>query len=553
MRRLRGDQRLRIMNVPVHPDVLRLADPENDPPAALGGSAAPLMLEFNGMRIQCNTMQQMLELMNSLPVMKEKVSAGVMPDATAQATPETAVAHSAATPRDIALIRDMGEKPSNDPSMDVPSVASNGPMFPSSRLEKPDASDHQLAPALAALAAALSGLRTGTQLAVTAPEAPESENATPSSASLGEAMTNYLAHSQSTGVVIKTMDMRRALLECLATTFGKTTSMQEVADRFASQFWPQFAAMLRGRDGKRRSPKTLLSRLREFSFLFEFAEESRWVTHNPVDTMKLTIKTLKKAKTLSDGRYRSFKSAELSQVFDAIRFWRWNRRYPDQFWVPLISLHSGMRMGEIMQLEVQDFKVDIASGRPCIDIPEPTEKRRVKNKNAVRVVPIHCRLIELGLLDYVQAVRSSGSTHLFNFGRTRKDFQKDPSKNMSRHFASYLDKLDLNDPHLVFHSFRHTVATRLHREGLSLLDAMALLGHGIKDDAAKFGLSNWSAASGSAHLRYLHQDDDVGHRSDVRPDSKSGRLGSFIDAHLTFDLNWNELLRMACQVKPQPA
>jgi integrase len=75
------------------------------------------------------------------------------------------------------------------------------------------------------------------------------------------------------------------------------------------------------------------------------------------------------------------------------------------FWTPLIALFSGMRLGEILQLQRADVKLendvwffDISTG----------DGKSLKTASSKRRVPIHSTLLDLGLLDFVKSGQQSG-------------------------------------------------------------------------------------------------------------------------------------------------
>lgn len=109
----------------------------------------------------------------------------------------------------------------------------------------------------------------------------------------------------------------------------------------------------------------------------------------------------------------------------------------------------------------------------------------------MRRVPIHDKLLELGILDYRKAIADAGHVMLFLHLVDGKNGFK---KNMCRTFGSHLDapEVDVKNPLKVFHSFRHTVVTALTNEGVNDGLKKALVGHDT--DTRE-----------SAHDDYIHQ------------------------------------------------
>jgi integrase len=179
--------------------------------------------------------------------------------------------------------------------------------------------------------------------------------------------------------------------------------------------------------------------------------------------------------------YKPFTVAELKKIFKPDLYIN-KTKLPDLYWGPLIALFTGARAEEIASLDLS--QIYPVKGIYVIDILVG------KTANATRRVPIHDQLLELGLLDYVKAVKSAKYTKLFPHLQDGKNGYK---KNMCRQFGEYLDspEVDIVHPLKVFHSFRHTVVTLLTSEGVNEGLKRAMVGHDIDTKS-------------SAHDVYIH-------------------------------------------------
>jgi integrase len=83
-----------------------------------------------------------------------------------------------------------------------------------------------------------------------------------------------------------------------------------------------------------------------------------------------------------------------------------------RYWLPLIALYSGARLGEIAQLLIKDVrKID---EHWCFHICKHGDTRKsVKTAGSERVVPIHPELIRLGLIGYRERLAGDGHVSLF--------------------------------------------------------------------------------------------------------------------------------------------
>ncbi|MGQ5487081.1 hypothetical protein E4T25_18550, partial [Photobacterium damselae subsp. piscicida] len=103
----------------------------------------------------------------------------------------------------------------------------------------------------------------------------------------------------------------------------------------------------------------------------------------------------------------------------------------EDFWIPLILLFSGARTGEICQLMTRDIIQH--NGTWCIDINDRGEDRHLKTAASKRFVPIHHKLIDWGLLEYVEYRRKHSKVNLFDL--TPRGADKDWYKSFSVRFS----------------------------------------------------------------------------------------------------------------------
>lgn len=152
-----------------------------------------------------------------------------------------------------------------------------------------------------------------------------------------------------------------------------------------------------------------------------------------------------------------------------------------RFWIPLIALYSGMRVQEIALLRQRDVRHDW--GVDFFDLVEDRlSGRTLKTKGSVRRVPVHPFLIELGLLDYAAALPVEG----YLFPDLVKS-AKDPGDSTSKWFGRFLASLGIDDPNLVFHSFRHTFATGCRASGIAREQQEAIGGWVYRGTSGGYG------------------------------------------------------------------
>ncbi|HEY4254001.1 MAG TPA: site-specific integrase [Roseomonas sp.] len=163
--------------------------------------------------------------------------------------------------------------------------------------------------------------------------------------------------------------------------------------------------------------------------------------------------------------------AALDTVRAAPRDKRHRELSDDDWWIPRVALCSGLRVEEIAQLGKVDVRLQ--EGIHVFDVNTRNGKK-LKSKSARRLVPVHPALIQLGFLDYVEA--SPGS--LVFASLPTKDGRGRIAAAYSKRFAALLrKKAKITDERLVFHSLRHTYATKARAAGIGEEELGRLLGH----------------------------------------------------------------------------
>ena len=117
-------------------------------------------------------------------------------------------------------------------------------------------------------------------------------------------------------------------------------------------------------------------------------------------------------------------------------------------------------------------------------------------------MPLPTELISLGLIEYVAHVRALGATVLFPHRKANATRAADPSKHVSRVFGQHLTDVGIVNPSKVFHSFRHTVITRMHVNHVPVGDAELIVGHAAQEMHGRMSSSGGRSAGqrASTHL-----------------------------------------------------
>lgn len=179
-----------------------------------------------------------------------------------------------------------------------------------------------------------------------------------------------------------------------------------------------------------------------------------------------------------------FSTNDLEKIFNHALVLKY--KSPDQYWAPLIGLHTGLRVNEIGQLYVSDIveeEVYVKATRElkkvwCIKIQRDNEgKKSLKSRNAKRTIPIPQVLIDLGLPQYLDDLQARGLKH---FLPGLKWGENGPGGDISDWFnKGYLrNKCAIPDDTKTFHSFRNSFETIADRSDVSETSLIKLCGYG---------------------------------------------------------------------------
>lgn len=147
----------------------------------------------------------------------------------------------------------------------------------------------------------------------------------------------------------------------------------------------------------------------------------------------------------------AFTKEDLARIFRGLSTIR-RHVNPERFWVPLISLYSGMRLNEPCQLLTSDV-VDV-DGVVTFHINHRPELHQATKSKKDRTCPVHPVLKKLGFLRYVEEQRNRKKDRLFsNLTLTDVGWNRKVEGWFNRGFKK---KHLGEDSTKTFHSIRHT-------------------------------------------------------------------------------------------------
>ena len=193
---------------------------------------------------------------------------------------------------------------------------------------------------------------------------------------------------------------------------------------------------------------------------------------------------LKKQIRQRDERDR-FTEKEIKKIFQKHNYIEFteveNHKYSN-YWTPLISVFSGMRLNEICSLYLDNIIQEKVNGRKkiwCFNILEEPDRpdKHLKTLSSKRVVPIHDTLIDLGFIEFVELLKKRHTNRQRLF-QELKYGEGSYIRNVSYFFnKKYLPLLGLKTDKKNFHSIRHTVVDHLKQKLVDISFINELVGH----------------------------------------------------------------------------
>ena len=276
----------------------------------------------------------------------------------------------------------------------------------------------------------------------------------------------------------------RSMVERLPSDYGKAALYRDLS---VSDIVQRYEALPPGNRSSLLTQKTVK---RHFSALSTLWNDLVAKGEAPENIFQgFTFANTKRANEQRD----MWEKTDLQRLFDT-PVWagsesEWHRSTPgnliirdERFWIPLISLFSGLRQEEICQLHLVDIKS--SGGIQYFDIND-VPPRKLKNEAAIRRVPIHSELGRLGIYKYVDQIRRQGHGRMFPTlepGGADKRF----GHAFSKWFTRYRQDVGLYQKGLDFHSLRHTATTLMHQAEVERAVLDHVTGHETPGETTRY-------------------------------------------------------------------
>jgi integrase len=227
-----------------------------------------------------------------------------------------------------------------------------------------------------------------------------------------------------------------------------------------------------------QTPQNINKRIGKLSVFANWGVRQGLINNNPFSGMKFLLKK-------QPNKRQPFNNKDLRIILNPETYFKWTIEFKHPFrkgrviynmpyyWIFLVGIFSGMRTNEIAQLRTQDIKKEKNIWFMYVSESEET---KVKTENAIRKVPIHPQLTELGFVDYVGNVKRKKKDRIFWELKQERDGY---AGNLSRHYNErFLRAVGVWEKIVkVLYCTRHTFINKLYSEKVDENVIKVLVGH----------------------------------------------------------------------------
>ncbi|MBN46064.1 MULTISPECIES: DUF6538 domain-containing protein [unclassified Methylophaga] len=264
----------------------------------------------------------------------------------------------------------------------------------------------------------------------------------PDANNIGDTINQYLDQKNGT-IQESTFHEKKRHLEHFAGWIGRHTLIAEISAKDAGNYLTVHLMRQTTKLDTPVSSGTLKKHLNIFKAFFSWAESMGLVDKNPFN--KTADRLPKKTTGGSEIKVRAWNESEVIKLLEKIKSKNDNKLAS----ITLLAMFTGARSEELAQLKTDD----VTSWSLKI-------RSETKNENSQRNVPIHSLIKPL--VEKLAATSKDGYliSGLKTGGQDNKRFHY-----IGKAFSDMKQKMGFPNRTKVFHSFRHTLVTRLRNAG----------------------------------------------------------------------------------------
>ena len=263
--------------------------------------------------------------------------------------------------------------------------------------------------------------------------------------SIAKAIEEYRPHLAKSNVAEKSQRMALSTLAGLEKQLGSDFDVSKLNDEVVEEKWLAHKLTLVAETTAKR----------DLSFIRSFVS---WATDKK---RKYTPAPLTLAIKAKGDNWSYLAAADLKLIFDNLPK---HAEKPWHLWLPLISLYTGARIGEISSQKTEH--IFEKSGINAMRLAG------TKTEASDRTIPIHPDLLRLGFLEYVSTRRE----HEMLF-EIPENAHNGVGGMASKWYTGFKNDIGLKDKLKVFHSFRPTIVDHLKQAGAPFEARCQYVGH----------------------------------------------------------------------------
>jgi len=210
---------------------------------------------------------------------------------------------------------------------------------------------------------------------------------------------------------------------------------------------------------ERLSIKTVNMRLIEVATLFNWAVNNNLVGSHPFKNAVLKIQQN------DDMERPALSDEEIKKILENLPV---DPDRPSLYFAPLVSCFTALRQSEVAALDSDD--ISCQDGVWVLNINDHGDKR-LKSKNARRIIPIHPLLLSSGL---IELAKQRQGLKLF---KDVTPYKGKYGHQLSKDFAKYRISIGIHGAGQTFHGIRHSVISKLWSAGIPEAHTAAIAGH----------------------------------------------------------------------------
>jgi len=252
------------------------------------------------------------------------------------------------------------------------------------------------------------------------------------------------------------------------------------------------------------------------------------IDRNPWEGIDIAFKTTNKRRPWTDAELKTFFSQDLHIAYKLPKL---KRAGADAaYWIPLLGLYTGARIGELAQLRLSDVESDGHIDQ--LSITDEGEGQSVKSQAGVRKVPVHSELVRLGFLDYVKTMRDQGHALLWPKLVTRGI---KPGDYFGRWFGVYRKALGFG-LYPDFHCMRHTVRSQMAEAEVYFAGSQLVLNAQAKIlDALNLKIEAEKATASAANMKEGATTDAIKESAQVQSENSRIIQEKLADKNMVMD------------------